>query len=176
MLDSSEFPLARPPFLLHLLRSVAGYAGCGPSFGGIISTIACPTAWSRTRWDFGHRPFPAGLAAGLPPVAPRLSRLPRMELLRMQRVSDSVGRCAASFPGPTVATGRRLFSLFPPGFPAVPHYLDHTTVVPCNRYPSCCLPHICIRSTLQRCDFGAPYLACVSPRQRFAAPLRVADA
>ena len=72
----------------------------------------------------------------------RLSRFPCMELLRMQRVSDSVCRYAPR----------------------------------AYRYAPCCLPHESTRSTHQRIVFRAQNLACVFPRQRFAAPLRGADA
>ena len=39
------------------------------------------------------------------------------------------------------------------------------------RYAPCCLPHNCTRSTHQRFDFGALYLAYATPHQRFAAAL-----
>lgn len=51
----------------------------------------------------GLRPqtFPSRTDAGTAPAAPRLSRLPLMEFLRMLRVSDSVGQYAARTPNAT---------------------------------------------------------------------------
>ena len=52
--------------------------------------LTCPTARQRSCWDYGPRPSPAELAAGLSlPATAELSRLPHMERTHMPQVSDS---------------------------------------------------------------------------------------
>ena len=55
-------------------------------------------------FTLGLRPqtFPSRTDAGTTPAASRLSRLPLMELLRVQRVSDSVGQYVTRFPLRTI--------------------------------------------------------------------------
>ena len=143
-------------------------------FSGTMGLSDCPDAYTL---GFRSQTFPSRTELRTCSVTSGLSRLPRMELLRMQRVSDSVGRCATRFSGPfQCCRSTFVFSVFR----LVSRRCHNISTIhqsfPVNRYASCCLPRICTRSTHQRVDFGAQYLAYAAPRQRFAAPLRVADA
>jgi hypothetical protein len=60
-------------------------------FCGTMGLSDCPVTLILGLWS---QTFPSRTELGTRSVASGLSRFPRMELLRMQRVSDSVGRYA----------------------------------------------------------------------------------
>jgi hypothetical protein len=66
--DLNQVPLGQVPSLHHLRRSVVPI----PSGLKVLCSMAfqvlwtCPTGRQRSCWDYGLRPSPAGLTAGLP--------------------------------------------------------------------------------------------------------------
>ncbi len=95
------------------------------------------------------------------------------------RPSDSPQTCLSTlrlWPSSTVPPHHRVWaSAGPPGSRAWSFHTCLGSLTPrCRRTarayrcPSCCLPHIKTRSAHRSGDFGAPYLACVYPCQRFA--------
>ena len=94
MLDSNEFPLVRPLPSTISAGQWPGFPANEPLFDGFLGTMGlsdCPVAYTLGLWS---QTFPSRTELETRSVASGLSRFPRMELLHMQRVSDSVGRYA----------------------------------------------------------------------------------